>query len=133
MADVRATLTGIAVCRAELRGNCRRGWKIGVSDFGSRTPTRWCSGISLAKSHPVRATVSDLGPCCWRTPAQSQRGAERRTERIFRIAADDRDLLLLDFKDLRAITQFIGDNAGLSRTSTAILTAPRSAPSSTGC
>ena len=29
---------------------------------------------------------------------------------IFRIA-DDRGLLLLDFKDLRAITQFIGDNA----------------------
>ncbi len=28
----------------------------------------------------------------------------------FRIA-DDRGLLLLDFKDLRAITQFIGDNA----------------------
>lgn len=29
---------------------------------------------------------------------------------IFRIA-DDRGLLLLDFKDLRAITQYIGDNA----------------------
>lgn len=29
---------------------------------------------------------------------------------IFRIA-DDQELLLLDFKDLRAITQYIGDNA----------------------
>ncbi len=41
---------------------------------------------------------------------ESQRCAIWRAEYHFRIA-DDQGLLLLDFKDLRAITQYIGDNA----------------------
>ncbi len=37
---------------------------------------------------------------------------------------------MLDFKDLRAITQYIGDNAKSSRISTVILVAHRLVPSS---
>lgn len=62
------------------------------------------------KGHPVRATVSDLGPLLLARLLNLNEVQSGVLNIIFRIA-DDRGLLLLDFKDLRAITQFIGDNA----------------------
>lgn len=62
------------------------------------------------KGHPVRATVSDLGPLLLARLLNLNEVQSGVLNIIFRIA-DDRGLLLLDFKDLRAITQHIGDNA----------------------
>ena len=62
------------------------------------------------KGHPVRATVSDLGPLLLARLLNLNEVQSGVLNIIFR-NADDRGLLLLDFKDLRAITQFIGDNA----------------------
>jgi DNA helicase HerA-like ATPase len=51
---------------------------------------------------------------------------------VFKIA-DDRGLLLLDMKDLRAMCQFVGDNASqTSPPNTATSARPASAPSSAG-
>lgn len=58
----------------------------------------------------MRATVSDLGPLLLARLLNLNEVQSGVLNIIFRIA-DDRGLLLLDFKDLRAITQFIGDNA----------------------
>ena len=68
------------------------------------------SEIFGEKGHPVRATVSDLGPLLLARLLNLNEVQSGVLNIIFRIA-DDRGLLLLDFKDLRAITQFIGDNA----------------------
>ncbi len=62
------------------------------------------------KGHPVRATVSDLGPLLLAWLLNLNDVQSGVLDIIFRIA-DDQGLLLLDFKDLRAITQYIGDNA----------------------
>ncbi|MCP6490549.1 DUF853 domain-containing protein, partial [Klebsiella pneumoniae] len=62
------------------------------------------------KGHPVRATVSDLGPLLLARLLNLNDVQSGVLNIIFRIA-DDQGLLLLDFKDLRAITQYIGDNA----------------------
>src|SRR5262249_25146655 len=60
--------------------------------------------------HPVRATVSDMGPLLLSRLLNlndTQRGV---LTLIFKIA-DDAGLLLLDMKDLRSMVQFAGDNA----------------------
>lgn len=67
-------------------------------------------GYFWRKGHPVRATVSDLGPLLLARLLNLNEVQSGVLNIIFRIA-DDRGLLLLDFKDLRAITQYIGDNA----------------------
>src|SRR6185436_12006963 len=58
------------------------------------------------RGFPVRATVSDLGPLLLGLNA-TQQGV---LALVFKVA-DDNGLLLLDLKDLRAMLQFVGDNA----------------------
>ncbi len=84
------------------------------------------------KGHLVRATVSDLGPLLLARLLNLNDVQSGVLNIIFRIA-DDQGLLLLDFKDLRAITQYIGDAKPSSRISTVISVAHRLVPSSAGC
>ena len=60
--------------------------------------------------HPVRATVSDMGPLVLArlfNLNETQRGVLTLAFKI----ADDNNLLILDAKDLRAMLQYVGDNA----------------------
>ncbi|MDH4173804.1 MAG: DUF853 domain-containing protein [Betaproteobacteria bacterium] len=60
--------------------------------------------------HPVRATVSDMGPLLLSRMLSLNDTQEGVLNLVFKIA-DDAGLLLLDLKDLRAIVQHVGDNA----------------------
>lgn len=60
--------------------------------------------------HPVRATVSDLGPLLMGRLFNLNEVQTGVLTVIFKIA-DDNGLLLLDLKDLRAMVQYVGDNA----------------------
>jgi DNA double-strand break repair helicase HerA and related ATPase len=60
--------------------------------------------------HPVRATVSDMGPLLLARMLGLNDTQEGVLNLVFKIA-DDAGLLLLDTKDLRAILQFVGENA----------------------
>ena len=65
--------------------------------------------IYQVKGHPVRATVSDMGPelmarILGLTPAQ-----EGVLNIVFRIA-DDKGLLLIDLKDLRAVLGYVNEH-----------------------
>ncbi|MDH3319550.1 MAG: DUF853 domain-containing protein [Betaproteobacteria bacterium] len=60
--------------------------------------------------HPVRATVSDMGPLLLARMLALNDTQEGVLNLVFKIA-DDAGLLLLDLKDLRAIVQHVGDNA----------------------
>lgn len=62
------------------------------------------------KGHPVRATVSDMGPLLLGRMLGLNETQSGVLQLAFKIA-DDRGLLLLDLKDLRAILQFVGENA----------------------
>jgi uncharacterized protein len=62
------------------------------------------------QGHPVRATVSDMGPLLISRILQLNDTQEGVLTLAFKIA-DDSGLLLLDLKDLRALLQHIGDNA----------------------
>ena len=62
------------------------------------------------RGHPIRATVSDLGPLLLARLLQLNDTQEGVLNLVFKIA-DDAGLLLLDLKDLRAMLQHVGDHA----------------------
>ncbi|MDP3820039.1 MAG: DUF853 family protein [Burkholderiales bacterium] len=119
MADVKGDLTGIshagkvspklaailkergiepspsAACPATL-------WDVFASDKG-------------AQGHPVRATVSDMGPLLLSRMLALNETQQGVLQLVFKIA-DDNGLLLLDLKDLRAMLQYVGDNSAQFQT-----------------
>ncbi|STW31979.1 nucleotide triphosphate hydrolase domain-containing protein [Klebsiella michiganensis] len=110
MADVKGDLTGIAESGQSSEKLQARLEKIGATDWQPHANPVVLWDIFGEKGHPVRATVSDLGPLLLARLLNLNEVQSGVLNIIFRIA-DDRGLLLLDFKDLRAITQYIGDNA----------------------
>jgi len=60
--------------------------------------------------HPVRATVSDMGPLLLTRMLALNETQAGVLNLVFKIC-DDHGLLLLDMKDLRAALQYVGDNA----------------------
>ena len=61
------------------------------------------------QGHPVRATVSDMGPLLLSRMLALNETQAGVLNLVFKIA-DDNGMLLLDMKDLRAMLQFVGDN-----------------------
>ncbi len=62
------------------------------------------------QGHPVRATVSDMGPLLLGRMLDLNETQSGVLNLVFKIA-DDSGMLLLDLKDLRAMLQYVGDNA----------------------
>ena len=67
------------------------------------------------QGHPVRATVSDMGPLLLGRMLDLNETQSGVLNLVFKIA-DDNGMLLLDLKDLRAMLQHVGDNASQFRT-----------------
>jgi hypothetical protein len=63
-----------------------------------------------ALGHPVRTTVSEMGPLLLSRILNLNETQSGVLSMVFRIA-DDNGLLLLDLKDLRAMLQYVADNA----------------------
>ncbi|MDB5877938.1 MAG: ATP-binding protein [Variovorax sp.] len=63
------------------------------------------------QGHPVRATVTDMGPLLLARMLDLNDTQSGVLNLVFRIA-DDNGLLVLDLKDLRAMLQYVGENAG---------------------
>lgn len=110
MADVKGDLTGVAQEGTPSEKLLDRLKNIGITDWTPHNNPVVLWDIFCEKGHPVRATVSDLGPLLLARLLNLNDVQSGVLNIIFRIA-DDQGLLLLDFKDLRAITQYIGDNA----------------------
>ena len=71
-------------------------------------PTRFWD-IFGETGHPVRVTVSSMGPTLFARLLGLTEIQTGVLNIVFRVA-DDHGLLLLDLKDLRAMLQFVGDN-----------------------
>jgi len=67
------------------------------------------------QGHPVRATVSEMGPLLLARLFDLNETQSAVLTLVFKIA-DDNGLLLLDLKDLRAMLQYVGDNAAQFQT-----------------
>lgn len=110
MADVKGDLTGIAEKGVDSEKLRARLANIGVTDWAPQSNPVVLWDIFGEKGHPVRATVSDLGPLLLARLLNLNDIQTGVLQILFRIA-DDQGLLLLDFKDLRSMAQYIGDNA----------------------
>jgi DNA helicase HerA-like ATPase len=115
MADVKGDLTGIAN-----PGRLSDKMKARLESLKLPEP-RW-TGCPVTlwdvwgeQGHPVRATVSDMGPLLLARLLNLNETQEGVLTLAFKIA-DDNGLLLLDLKDLRALLQFVGDNAAQFKT-----------------
>ncbi|XUT92807.1 helicase HerA-like domain-containing protein [Ottowia caeni] len=62
------------------------------------------------QGHPVRATISDMGPLLLGRMLDLNDTQAGVLNLVFKIA-DDNGWLLLDLKDLRAMLQYVGENA----------------------
>jgi DNA helicase HerA-like ATPase len=109
-ADVKGDLSGIAAPGALTPKMAQRLQLLGVDEPDWRAcPVEFWDVFGEA-GHPVRATISDMGPLVLGRLLglnETQRGV---LTLVFKIA-DDNGLLLLDVKDLRAMLAFVGENA----------------------
>ncbi len=111
MADVKGDLTGIshAGSIAGKLADVLRERGIAPPEPLACPTTLW--DVFGEQGHPVRATVSDMGPLLLGRMLDLNDTQAGVLNLVFRIA-DDNGLLLLDLKDLRAMLTFVGDNAG---------------------
>ncbi len=110
MADVKGDLTGIAQA-----GTLSPKIAAVIKERGLPVPESYQCPSTLwdvfgVAGHPVRATVSDMGPLLLARMLALNETQAGVLNLVFRIA-DDNGMLLLDMKDLRAMLQFVGDNA----------------------
>ncbi|MDR2679136.1 MAG: DUF853 domain-containing protein, partial [Zoogloeaceae bacterium] len=110
LADVKGDLSGLAAPGLESPGFAARREKLGLSGWQGRgfTTTFW--DVFGKSGHPVRATISDMGPVLLARLLNLNPTQTGVLQLIFRIA-DDSGLLLLDLKDLRAMTHYAGEHA----------------------
>ncbi|MCV0440711.1 MAG: DUF853 domain-containing protein [Hydrogenophaga sp.] len=110
MADVKGDLSGISQ-----RGSFGEKISKVLQERGIALPASQSCPTTLwdvfgELGHPVRATVSDMGPLLLARMLNLNDTQAGVLNLVFKIA-DDNGLLLLDMKDLRAMLQHIGDNA----------------------
>ena len=110
MADVKGDLTG-----ASQPGKIGDKLAAVLKERGLPLPTPRACPTTLwdvfgEQGHPVRATVSDMGPLLLGRMLNLNETQLGVLNLVFKIA-DDNGMLLLDLKDLRAMLQYVGDNA----------------------
>jgi DNA helicase HerA-like ATPase len=110
MADVKGDLAGLSQAGAASDKLAARLKTIGaeIPKFAPCPAVLW--DVFGEQGHPVRATISDLGPLLLARILELNDTQEGVLALVFKVA-DDNGLLLLDLKDLRAMLQYVGDNA----------------------
>ncbi|MES2383660.1 MAG: helicase HerA-like domain-containing protein [Pseudomonadota bacterium] len=110
MADVKGDLAGISQA-----GSMGEKMSAVLKERGIAKPEPIACPTTLwdvfgEQGHPVRATVSDMGPLLLGRMLGLNETQAGVINLVFKIA-DDAGMLLLDLKDLRAMLQHVGDNA----------------------
>ena len=110
LADVKGDLSGISQAATLSPGLHKRLDKLGLPEpeWGGCPTVFW--DVFGEKGHPVRATISDMGPLLLARVMNLNDTQTGILNICFKLA-DDEGLLLLDLKDLRSMLQFVADNA----------------------
>jgi DNA helicase HerA-like ATPase len=116
MADVKGDLAGMSQPGAMSPKLAERLKTIGADApaFAGMPVVFW--DVFGEQGHPVRATISDLGPLLLSRILNLNETQQGVLALVFKLA-DDNGLLLLDLKDLRALLQYASDNAQSLQTS----------------
>jgi DNA helicase HerA-like ATPase len=115
LADVKGDLSGLGAAGAASEKFRKRLDMLGIADWQPHANPVAFWDVFGAAGHPVRATISDMGPLLLARLLGLNDTQEGVLQIVFRVA-DDAGLLLLDLKDLRAMVQHVGDNAAQFRT-----------------
>jgi hypothetical protein len=110
IADVKGDLAGLS-----MPGTLSPKLATRLSDLGIVAPAWAAAPVTFwdvfgRLGHPVRATVSDMGPLLLARLLDLNGTQSGVLALVFKIA-DDHGLLLLDLNDLRSMLRFVGDNA----------------------
>jgi uncharacterized protein len=110
LADVKGDLSGVAAAGALSPKLKERLSATGgpAPDFSANPAAFW--DVAGRRGFPVRATISDVGPLLLGRLFNLNPTQQGVLSLVFKVA-DDNGLLLLDLKDLRAMLQYVGDNA----------------------
>lgn len=110
MADIKGDLTGVSQPGG---GNTRiddRNKMLGIEApaFEGKPVTLW--DVFGKQGHPLRATVSEMGPLLLGRILQLNDTQEGVLSLAFKVA-DENGLMLVDLKDLQSLLMFVGENA----------------------
>ncbi len=110
MADVKGDLTGISQAGTDspkLQERLQK-YNLPTPTWGAAPTVLW--DVFGEQGHPVRATVSDMGPLLLSRMLDLNDTQTGVLNLVFKVA-DDEGQLLLDLKDLRAMLQNVADRA----------------------
>ncbi len=117
LADIKGDVSGMCLTGEDSEGFRKRlKNKLGLEtewNFAGY-PVRFFD-VYGAKGHPVRTTISEMGPELLSRLLELNETQTGVMSIIFRVA-DEENLLLLDLKDLRSMVQYVGDNAAEFKT-----------------
>ena len=108
--DAKADLAGISKAGGAHEEIDRRKTLIGLPDYQSRGYPTLHWDIFGERGHPVRTTISEMGPDILAALLDLNETQAGILYACFAIA-DDEGMLLLDLKDLRSLLTFMADNA----------------------
>jgi len=109
-ADIKGDLSGVVRAGAEHPKITERVQSIGIAEHAFEGCPTLFWDVFGEKGHPVRTTVSEMGPVLLSNLLELNETQEGILHIAFALA-DDQGLLLLDLKDLRAMLNWVGDNA----------------------
>ncbi len=109
MADIKGDLSGLAAAgvASEKLAAALHKRQLGLPTFAPNSCVFW--DLFGEKGHPIRATVSDMGPVMLARLLNLNEIQTGVLQLVFKVA-DDQNLLLLDMKDLRAMVRHVGEN-----------------------
>src|SRR5438445_1230646 len=113
-ADIKGDLSGISEVGEPKDFIVKRAGDMGLTFQPDRFSTVFWD-VFGEQGHPVRATVSEMGPLLLARLLELNDTQEGVLNMVFKIA-DESGLLLLDLKDLRSMLQYVADNADQFKT-----------------
>ena len=110
IADVKGDVTGMCQAGVDSESMQKRRVKFGLENFTYQgCPTRiW--DMTGEGGIPVRVTISDMGPVLLSRLLDLTKVQEGVLNIVFRIA-DDKQMLLIDLKDLRSMLTYVSEHA----------------------
>ncbi len=115
MADVKGDLSGVSQPGQENPKVRERIDLLKLTNFSFQGYPVLYWDVFGEQGHPIRATVSEMGPLLLARLFDLNDTQSAVLSLVFKIA-DDNGLLLLDIKDLRAMLQYVGNNAAQFQT-----------------
>lgn len=110
LADIKGDVSGLAKPGGEHPKVQERVQMLNLTDYQAQGFPVVFWDVFGEQGHPVRTTISEMGPLLLSQLLNLNETQSGVLSMAFRIA-DDNGLLLLDFKDLRSMLAWLGDNA----------------------